>query len=308
MQNSITTTPETTTPQGQALAEENTQQVQTPASGQQLDQQPGENSNQQIEQGQEGAPTEATSDGPTEAPTTEPQPTVEELQAKLNEYQVRDEEDRLLRERLGIQDVDQQTYNLMNIDQQIVNEGKQVYLRLCNEYGIDANPDKLDASVQELMKTDPAKAYEFQRKFDNLSNEVVAKRQEVQMQNTVYEVNKFENDYNKVLHASPAISNIMREYVSQYGDTGNMYSQLKNVMDIIMPAYQEAFNAGRQYALRGQAKADTSQVQGGVATANTNTYSPGQVFTRDQIRRMSPEEFAKNEKFIQQQMLEGKIQ
>lgn len=308
MQNAVTNTPEMTTQQGQVSSEENTQQVQTPADGQQLDQQPGENSNQQIEQGQEGAPTEAPSDGPTEAPTTEPQPTIEELQAKLNEYQVRDEEDRLLRERLGIQDVDQQTYNLMNIDQQIVNEGKQVYLRLCNEYGIDANPDRLDASVQELMKTDPAKAYEFQRKFDSLSDEVVARRQEVQMQNTVYEVNKFESDYNKVLNASPAISNIMREYVSQYGDSGNMYSQLKNVMDIIMPAYQEAFNAGRQYALRGQAKADTSQVKGGVATANTNTYSPGQVFTRDQIRRMSPEEFAKNEKFIQQQMIEGKIQ
>ena len=46
----------------------------------------------------------------------------------------------------------------MNIDQQIVNEGKQVYLRLCNEYGIDANPEKLDASVKELMAKDPAKA------------------------------------------------------------------------------------------------------------------------------------------------------
>lgn len=308
MQNSITTTTETTTPQGQAPAEENTQQVQTQADGQQLDQQPGENSNQQIEQGQEGAPTEAPSDGPTEAPTTEPQPTVEELQAKLNEYQVRDEEDRLLRERLGIQDVDQQTYNLMNIDQQIVNEGKQVYLRLCNEYGIDANPDKLDASVQELMKTDPAKAYEFQRRFDNLSNEVVAKRQEVQTQNAIYEANKFESEYKSLLDASPALNNIMREYVSQYGGAGNVYNNLKGVMDVILPAYQEAFNAGKMYGMSNKAKADTSQVQGGVATANTNTYSPGQVFTRDQIRRMSPEEFAKNEKFIQQQMLEGKIQ
>ena len=42
----------------------------------------------------------------------------------------------------------------MNMDQQIVNEGKQVYLRLCNEYGIDANPSKIDASVAELKAKD----------------------------------------------------------------------------------------------------------------------------------------------------------
>ena len=196
----------------------------------------------------------------------------------------------------------------MNIDQQIVNEGKQVYLRLCNEYGIDANPDRIDASIQELMKTDPAKAYEFQRRFDNLSNEVVAKRQEVQNQNAVYEVNKFEQDYNSILTASPTISRIMQEYVQNYGTRGNIYNQLQNVMNIIMPAYQEAFNAGRMYALEDKAKKDTTPVQGGVATAQTNTYQPGQVFTREQIRKMSPEEFAKNEKFIQQQIMEGKIQ
>ena len=307
MQNNVTNVPGQVAPQGQAPAEENNQQLQNPTDTQQIDNQNGENSNTQVQEPTE-APTEGVTEAPTEQPTSEPQPTIEELQAKLNEYQVREEEDKALRERLGIQDVDQQTYNLMNIDQQIVNEGKQVYLRLCNEYGIDANPEKLDASVQVLMKTDPAKAYEFQKKFDDLSDEVIARRQEVQAQNTIYEVNKFEADYNKVLTASPALSNIMREYVSQYGNSGNMYGQLKGVMDIILPAYQEAFNAGRQWALREKAKTDTTQVQGGIATAQTNTYQPGQVFTREQIRKMSPEEFAKNEKFIQQQMIEGKIQ
>ena len=162
--------------------------------------------------------------------------------------------------------------------------------------------------TQELMKTDPAKAYEFQRKFDGLSNEVIARRQAVQNQNAVYEVNKFENEYKPLLDASPALLNIMQQYVQMYGGNGDVYNSLKGVMDVIMPAYQEAFNAGRMYGMSNKAKADTAPVQGGVATAQTNTYQPGQVFTRDQIRRMSPEEFAKNEKFIQQQMIEGKIQ
>ena len=235
------------------------------------------------------------------------QPTIEELQAKLKEYEVRDEEDRMIREQLGISDIDSTTYNLMNMDQQIVNEGKQVYLRLCNEYGIDANPEKIDASVEELKKTDPAKAYEFQKRFEELGSEVEFKRNMVQQQNNMYELNKFSSDYGQILNASPAISNIMLQYVENYGGTPGVYNQLQNVIETIMPAYQEAFNAGRQYALQDKAKKDTSGVSGGVATANTQTYTPGNVFTREQIAKMSTEEFAKYEKEIQRQMIEGKI-
>ena len=294
----ITNTTVTETPEVQTPTEENTQQIQTPAEGQEQDPQQGENSNSEA-QGQE-------QEGQGEQPS--PGPTLEELQAEVNQYKLREEEDRMLRERLGLGDVDQQTYNYINMDQQVINEGKQVYLKLCNDYGIDANPDKLDASVQELMKTDPAKAYEFQRKFDMLSEDVINRRQEIQTQNAVYEVNKFEQEYKPILNASPALMNIMQQYVQNYGNSGNVYAQLKGVMDIVMPAYQEAFNAGRMYGMSNKAKTDTTPVQGGVAAANSSSYQPGQVFTREQIRRMSPDEFAKNEKFIQQQMLEGKIQ
>jgi len=239
--------------------------------------------------------------------TEKQQPTIEELQAKLKEYEVREEEDKMIREQLGLEDIDSRTYDFMNIDQQIVNEGKQVYLKLCNEYGIDANPSKIDASVEELKKTDPAKAYEFQRRFEQLGQEVEYKRGMVQQQNNAYEVNKFSNDYGQILNASPALTNIMSQYVENYGGTSGMYQQLQNVLSIIMPAYQEAFNAGRQYALQDKAKKDTSGVSGGVATANTQTYQSGNVFTREQIAKMSTDEFAKYEKEIQRQMIEGKI-
>lgn len=239
--------------------------------------------------------------------TEQKQPTIEELQAKLKEYEVRDEEDRMIREQLGLEDVDSRTYDFMNIDQQIVNEGKQVYLRLCNEYGIDANPNKIDASVEELKKTDPAKAYEFQRRFEQLGQEVEYKRGMIQQQNSMYEVNKFSNDYGQILNASPALTNIMTQYIENYGGTSGVYQQLQNVLNTIMPAYQEAFNAGRQFALQDKAKKDTSGVSGGVATANTQTYTSGNVFTREQIAKMSDAEFAKYEKEIERQMIEGKI-
>jgi hypothetical protein len=256
-----------------------------------------ENGNEQVE----GNNTQTTE-------STEQQPTVEQLQARIKEYEVKEEEDRKLRETLGIQDVDQQTFNLMNIDQQIVNVGKQQYLSLCNEYGIDADPSKIDASVKALKESDPAKGYEFEKRFEQLGNEVTSKRHEVQRQNAIYEVSKFQNDFNQILNASPALTNVMAQYVQSYGDTPNMYGQLNNVMNIILPVYQEAYNAGKQYALQDRAKNDTSAVQGGVATQNTSSYTSGQYFTRDQIKHMSPEEFAKHEAAIMQQMREGKIQ
>ena len=239
------------------------------------------------------------------------EPTAEELKAKLREYEVREEEDRVLREKLGLKDVDQATYNYMNLDQQIVNEGKQVYLRLCNEYGIDANPEKIDASVEALKQSDPAKAYEFQRKFESLGNEVVNRRQAVQQQNTYYEIQKFERDYNDIIQASPALNNVLTQYVQTYNPMqgGDVYGQLKGVVDILMPCYQEAFEAGKRFALGDKAKRDTTPVQGGVAAGGgTNTYVAGTTFTREQIRNMSPAEFAKNEVAIKQAMIEGKIQ
>jgi hypothetical protein len=300
MAEEITTTAASETQAATIAPEENTTASQDPQSTPQENVNEGapvENGNEQVE----GNNTQTTE-------STEQQPTVEQLQARIKEYEVKEEEDRKLRETLGIQDVDQQTFNLMNIDQQIVNVGKQQYLRLCNEYGIDADPSRIDASVKALKESDPAKGYEFERRFEQLGNEVTSKRHEVQRQNAIYEVSKFQNDFNQILNASPALTNVMAQYVQSYGDTPNMYGQLHNVMDIILPVYQEAYNAGKQFALQDKVKNDTSAVQGGVATQNTSSYTSGQYFTRDQIKHMSPEEFAKHEAAIMQQMREGKIQ
>ena len=261
-----------------------------------------ENTDGQVEEGNIKNEEDNTSSAENDK-----KPTVEELQKRIEQYELKEQEDRMLKEQLGLGDVDSQTYNYMNIDQQIVKEGKQVYLRLCNEYGVDANPANIDKSVEELKQTDPAKAYEFQRRFENLSDEISSRRQVVQQQNAVYEVSKFANDYSQLLQAAPALENIVEQYVENYGGTGDMYNQLKGVMEVILPAYQEAFNAGRQYAMQDKAVRDTSGVNGGVATANTQTYSSGTTFTREQIARMSYDEFAKNEKEIQRQMIEGKI-
>lgn len=296
MAEEITNTVTNETQTAPVVAEENTvanQEPQVTAPENTNEQPPVENSNQEeVNENQE----------------QQKQPSVEELQSKLKQYEVREEEDRMIREKLGLSDVDQQTFNYMNIDQQIVNEGKQAYLQLCNEYGISADPDKIDASVEALKQTDPRKAFEFEKRFEQLGQNVEYRRNVVQQQNAMYEVNKFSHDYGELLDASPAISNVLKEYISMYGGSGsNMYGQLKSVVDVIAPVFQEAFNAGRQYALQDKARKDTSAVQGGVATQTQVPYNSSHVFTRDEIKRMSSDEFAKYEKQIQQQMIEGKI-
>lgn len=238
------------------------------------------------------------------------EPTVDELKTKLQEYEVREEEDRLLRQKLGLpEDMDSRAYDYMNIEQQIINDGKNRYLRLCTEYGVDADPSKIDKSIEELKASDPAKGYEFIRRLEGLGQEVGYKRQAINQQVSNYEINKFATEYNTLLQASPALNNIVNTYVQTYSGSGNMYNQLTSVMDIVMPAYQEAFEAGKRYALSDQARKDTSEVQGGVATSPTTaSYTSGDTFTRAQISKMSSDDFAKYEKVIRQQMLEGKIQ
>ena len=237
------------------------------------------------------------------------EPTVDELKTRLQEYEVREEEDRLLRQKLGLpEDMDSRAYDYMNIEQQIINDGKNRYLRLCTEYGVDADPNNIDKSIEALKASDPAKGYEFIRRLEGLGQEVGYKRQAINQQVSSYEINKFATEYNTLLQASPALNNIVNTYVQTYGGSGNMYNQLTSVMDIVMPAYQEAFEAGKRYALSDQARKDTSEVQGGVATSPTTaSYTSGDTFTRAQISKMSSDDFAKYEKTIRQQMLEGKI-
>lgn len=281
------------------VAEENTQANQEQQSNEQ------EQVDTNVENSNEDVQGEDTQQNTVDV---KQEPTTEELKNRLKEYEVREEEDKLLRQRLGLQDVDSQTFNYMNVEQQIINEGKQQYLKLCTEYGIDANPDRIDQSIEELKKTDPAKGYEFIYKFEALGQEVSNRRRYVQQEVNNYEVSKFNNDYNQLLNASPALQHIVASYIQNYSDRGNMYNQLEGVMNIILPAYQEAFEAGKAYSLQDKARKDTTQVSGGIATSpTTTTYSGDGTFTRDQIKKMSSEEFAKNEVAIRQAMLEGKI-
>ena len=201
-------TTQSTTETQQTSVEENTQVDETTSQQQEQVNEDVENSNNEQVEDTQNEVVEQSKQQVQE-------PTPEELKAKLKEYQVKEEEEKLLRESLGLKDIDSQTYNYMNIEDQIVNDGKQRYLKLCTEYGIDANPNNIDASIEELKQKDPAKGYEFLRKFENLGAEINGKRQYVQQEVSRYEINKFSNEYNDLLSASPALNNIVGKIISK---------------------------------------------------------------------------------------------
>lgn len=244
-----------------------------------------------------------------EQTTDKKEPTVAELQNKLKEYETREEDQKLLKQRLGLdENVDNQTLDLMNIDSQIVNRGKQEYLRLCNEYGIDATPEKVQASLDELKKTDPAKGFEFERRAELLGQSIAGQRQQVQYQQFNYDVNRFVSSNNELLSSSPVLNSLVSEYIQNNYGSQTICSELQDIMEIATSIYREALDVAKKSNQIQQVKSDTSGVTGGIATINTPSYSGEVMFTREQIAKMSPSEFAKNEKAIERAYANGQIQ
>lgn len=133
-----------------------------------------------------------------------PQQTQEELARKLKEYELKEQEQEALKRRLGLDDsYDNDEANLINMEQAIINRGKRQYLDLCTKYGVDANPDTIEQTVQNLKLTDPAKGFQLERDIENLSYRVNAQKNEIvnyQYQNSL---NKFYNENIELLQASP---------------------------------------------------------------------------------------------------------
>jgi len=244
-----------------------------------------------------------------EPPSTQPQLSVEELQTKVKEYEVREEEQRLLRERLNIpEEVDDTSFDLMTIDGQIVNKGKVAYFNLCNEYGINADPNSVAKSLEDLKQKDPAKGYEFERRIELLNRDVTAQRSQVTEQQYQYSVGKFVEQHKDIIQSSPVIHGLVSDYVQgNYGKSENIYGELNELISIASAVMREGIEIGQKYALQSKAKSDTSGVEGGLATAITSTHTSGKIFTRGEIDRMSLAEYTKYEPQIKEQASKGLI-
>ena len=119
----------------------------------------------------------ADNDNATDTQTTTPvatttEPSVEQLQSRLKEYELRDEETLRIRERLNLPNSDPQLLHYDTIEAQIDNQSQREWIALCNKYGVDYTPQGIDKSSQDLEAKDPKSYYQFKAEVDRLANDI----------------------------------------------------------------------------------------------------------------------------------------
>lgn len=224
----------------------------------------------------------------------------DEIQKKLDklaEYEVKDKELTDLRGRLGVTDkVDNQVFSAQQELAIVENQAQQEYIRLCNEYGVDYRPDKIDASGKELKEKDPQAFYELRYKLEALNNEVEAKRTMVENYISQRDIQQAILRNQQVLEASPVVGNIVNHYLQQ-GCTGADIDQIVSFSNQIM---QEAFEMGKQYAMNEKAQTKPADVLNNTTISQQTQSSPAptKTLTLADIEKMDTETYKKHQKEI----------
>lgn len=257
----------------------------------------------------EGSTTQVSESDGTSTPTedkssVEGEPKVsDEIQKKLDrlaEYEVKEKELTDLKGRLGINDniPDTQVFSAQQQLAIVENQAQQEYIRLCNEYGVDYRPDKIDASGKELLEKDPQRFYELRYKLEGLNNQIEAKRNEV---NNFVQQREFALAYEKnkqVLEASPAISRAVKRYV----DSGTIDAKdVDEIVSVGLDIAKEAFEMGRQAALNEKAQVKPAQVLNNNTISQQSQSTPpasDKTFTLEDVAKMDMETYKAHQKEI----------
>lgn len=257
----------------------------------------------------EGSITQVSKSDGTSTPTenknsVEGEPKVsDEIQKKLDrlaEYEVKEKELTDLKGRLGINDniPDTQVFSAQQQLAIVENQAQQEYIRLCNEYGVDYRPDKIDASGKELLEKDPQRFYELRYKLEGLNNQIEAKRNEV---NNFVQQREFALAYEKnkqVLEASPAISRAVKKYV----DSGTIDARdVDEIVSVGLDIAKEAFEMGRQAALNEKAQVKPAQVLNNNTISQQAQSTPpanDKTFTLEDIAKMDAATYKAHQKEI----------
>lgn len=233
------------------------------------------------------------------------------LKAQLEEYKLRDEEVRQLTERLGTNNIaDPQIFEAQKQLNIIDNQAQQEYISLCNKFGVDYRPDKIEQSANELKARDPQAYYELQNRVEKLDLQVQQKRQEISNFVINREVNLALSKHQQALNASPMLKQQLNEYL-KYSNLDAPMQQIDMFMNMAQAIQREAFEYGKIYAQQAemQKQQQPQQILNNTVMANNQTYSgtAPKIFTRQEIANMSQAEFEKYEKEIDLAVKEGRI-
>ena len=262
-----------------------------------------------------GETQEVVSEQPQEVETpveAQQQPEdIEHLKKQLDEYRLRDEEINQLSERLGtnkIQDV--QIFEANKQLDILDNQAQQAYINLCNQFGVDYRPDKIEASANELKAKDPQAYYDLNYRLGQLDSTVTKQRQQVQEFIRNREIAISLDKYRNILTASPALNQQLNSYL-QASNTANPTQDIDMFMNMAQAIQKEAFEYGKLFAQQEFNKAksspaevlnQSSMVQNGVGT--TGNMKP---LTMSEIEKMDLATYSKYAAQIDKLRLEGKL-
>ena len=293
----------------------NVEQVSTPTTEvdeSKKDTQPVSTENNQSETLNESQPegsgtqvneSEGVSTPTEEQPPVNDKPEVsDEIQKKLDrlaEYEVKEKELNDLKGRLGVKETiqDNQVFSAQQQLAIVENQAQQEYIRLCNQYGVDYRPDKIDASGKELLEKDPRAFYELRYQLEGLNNQIEAKRQEVETFIHQREMDAAFTRNKQVFDASPAISRVVKHYI----DAGASASDIDGIVQSGLSIAQEAYEMGRQAALNEKAQVNPAQVLNNNTISQQTQSTPvveEKKFTLEDVANMDTETYRKHQKEI----------
>lgn len=234
-----------------------------------------------------------------------------DLKRQLEEYRLKEEELKNLSQRLG---TDKQgdvqiaaAYQQLDI---VNNQAQQAYIQLCNEFGVDYRPDRIEASAKELLEKNPQGYYDLQYRLNQLDTIVENKRAEVG--NYIYQrqMQAAHAKYNQVLNASPAMANAMNAYLGA-NQGYNPIELMDGFMELATPMYREAFEYGKLYAQQEAMKAAQQPAQvlnnNTITTNTTHSVDLPTTLTLADVEKMDVKTYAKNAALIDKLYAEGKL-
>lgn len=244
-------------------------------------------------------------------PSNETSDDVTELRRQLDEYKLKEEELLNLSQRLG---TDKQgdtqiaaAYQQLEI---VNNQAQQAYIQLCNEFGVDYRPDKIEASAKELLEKNPQGYYDLQYRLNQLDTIVENKRAEVG--NFIYnrQLQAANNKYANVLNASPAMKEALNAYMGVNRNI-NPIEAMDGFMNLAAPMYREAFEYGKLYAQQEAIKAAQQPKEilnnSTIATSTSHTIDTPPTLTLADVEKMDVKTYAKNAALIDKLYAEGKL-
>ena len=225
----------------------------------------------------------------------------EDIQKKLDrlaEYELKDKELTDLRSRLGVQDTipDNQVFNAQQQLAIVENQAQQEYIRLCNEYGVDYRPDKIDASGKELLEKNPKAFYELRYKLEGLNSQIEGKRAEVENFVRQRDIQSAMIRNQQILKTSPVVNSIVNHYL-QEGATG---ADIDNIVKFSNQIMNEAFEMGRQFALNEKATTKPAEVLNNTTISQQVQSTPetSKPLTIEDVKNMDMETYRKHQKEI----------